>query len=614
MASLNPDQAKAVDANGHLVLGACPGSGKTTVLVARSERLLNSDPSCYVALVTFTKDAANEMKERLVKKLGQSASKRVITGTFHGLSLALLRKKNPKIRPIAESDQMALITQARRVAECSIGVEDVLLHIAEAKSHYPPRPPMGRDEANLVYKEYQKLCSRNGVLDFADLINHSAEGIENGDIDPLPVKYMLVDEFQDTDECQLAWVNAHIKRGVQVTVVGDDDQSIYGWRAAMGYRGMKSFADTHKAQVLTLPLNYRCSPDILMPARKLIEVNKDRLQKAIQAFQTEPGDISALRFPTKSHEAKHCAEYIAASTGSWAVLARTKASLSALERHLNVNQVPFQRIGGSGFWDGAIPSALLNILQALVYRNAVGVLGALQWANLLASSQAEHPDKNISADDYVERLFETHQGDSATDKDVRAFVEAWRGWRETLNMPNLESPTIGAVGTWMKSRVGDTKTDKSAKKREKIISDAVYVLKKLKGPIYKRVNAVQMSGNADDSVASLKLMTLHASKGLEFDRVWMIGCNDGIIPHSKSVLESASSPEEGIAEERRLFFVGMTRARKELICSFADFDKVDADEPVPLQPSPFIAESGMPIEDDGVSFVQAFTSEATDAA
>lgn len=601
---INPHQKAAVNVAGHAVVSACPGSGKTTVLVERVVRLLGASDAS-VAVVTFTKDAAREIQARLRKRLGERLAQRAICGTFHGLSLALLRRHEP-ISPIAEAQQIAMVVQAiRKAGVTDMNVDQALDYIVSQKSTYPANPPVTNCDYGLVYREYQVLCHRNGVMDFADLINTSTERIESCLIDPLPVGFMLVDEFQDTDQCQLAWVMAHKNRGCEVLVVGDDDQSIYGWRNAMGYSGMSAFARQSNATMLTLPINYRCCPEILNAAKQLIEHNSSRITKAIEAARTEAGSIHALEFVSQSNEARACVDYIATTgPGDWAVLARTKSLLGAVERELNVRSIDCHRIGGSSFWEKPLPETMLNLLQALQYGQALGVLSVLQWAGFLSDSNARHPSANQSADAYVEQLLVDHPGSDGNSEGIKAFAEAWEGWRETLSS-GLVDVTIGAVGMWMKGRVGARVDDtEKALVRTNIIRDSVTALKRIQGTLPQRLNTVRMSGQERKGSDCVRLMTLHASKGLEFDRVWMIGCNDSILPHSRSVLETGKNSTEGMAEERRLCYVGMTRARNELFLSCSGMDRLDQKASNSLQPSPFIAEAGLSLIRDGENYIR----------
>ncbi|MGF6960803.1 superfamily I DNA/RNA helicase [Paraburkholderia youngii] len=273
---LNPQQREVAERRGHCVAIACPGAGKTKTIAAKAALLL-SDPAAIVGAVTFSKDAAVELRDRILALAGDGTRKRLIAGTFHSLAFRQLGK-----RDIAtDGDRMALI--ARVIAELGLDCkpEDVVPVIEGIKTNFG-RVEAGTGDAQ-IYAAYQASLERNGKIDFQDMLRLAVAGMEAGDIEPYHFTDLLVDEFQDTDPLQYRWVELHAQAGANVTVVGDDDQSIYGFRAALGFRGMESFATSFNARRVVLGSNYRCHDEILSAADRVIRNNADRILKVLRA-------------------------------------------------------------------------------------------------------------------------------------------------------------------------------------------------------------------------------------------------------------------------------------------------------------------------------------------
>ena len=293
MIQLNPEQQEVVDHDGHSLVVACPGSGKTRVIVVKIGHILSRSPKSRVCAVTFTRDAANELKKRLIDDIGSEVvNKRTRVGTFHSLAIRQLRACGQIGKVASPAEQQIFVQRALASCEADITYEEAVQTIETVKSSRGPVP----EEDSPLYQAYAALLKRAQVEDLYDVLKKSLTLMQQGVVPPYPVEYMLVDEFQDTDEIQLAWVLEHVKAGTRVTVVGDDDQSVYSFRRALGYQGMDRFRTATGATLIALGTNYRCRSEILSAAETLICHNQERIAKTLRAARGEGGKVSSQRY------------------------------------------------------------------------------------------------------------------------------------------------------------------------------------------------------------------------------------------------------------------------------------------------------------------------------
>jgi superfamily I DNA/RNA helicase len=293
----------------------------------KAARLLNKESGNLVA-VTFTKDAAEELKSRIVKQSGDDKVNRIAAGTFHSLCISMCKKAGIKFDLINE--------QQRQFIFKKIGVYFSENYTAQEVQEIVDRLKCSMNGAfKSDHKEmldlYQKELAHYGKSDFQDIIIRTVELLEQKKISPINCKWMLVDEAQDMDEWQLEWVLLHAKSGIHCTVVGDDDQAIYAFRGSLGYEGMMKFQRETRATVLTLPTNYRCHSEILMPAAMVIQNNLDRVEKSIKSEKGEGGRIIVESVERVEEEADYVVTVLNVSqikdgkTGQWGLLARTNS-------------------------------------------------------------------------------------------------------------------------------------------------------------------------------------------------------------------------------------------------------------------------------------------------
>ncbi len=288
---LNPAQREVVNLRQHCVAVAVPGGGKTATIAAKAAVLL-ADPNVIVGAVTFSKDAAVELRDRILALARADAKKRLLAGTFHSLAYKQLGRRDGGAPDIAtDGDRTGLLIQVLSDIGLDWKVEDAIAAIEAIKTNFGQVQSGSAEE--MLYRGYQDSLDRNGKIDFQDMLRLAVEGMQNGTIEPYPFTYLLVDEFQDTDPLQYQWIALHAQAGSIVTVVGDDDQSIYGFRSALGFRGMESFIRQFDAQPVVLGNNYRCHAEILGAADRIIRNNRDRIPKELVAHKARAGRFSS---------------------------------------------------------------------------------------------------------------------------------------------------------------------------------------------------------------------------------------------------------------------------------------------------------------------------------
>lgn len=566
---LDPQQERAVYFDGNAMISACPGSGKTRVLSCRAAHIL-SDPKTRLVAVTFTRDSAAELKRRILELCDRSPSGRLYTGTFHSCALGQFKRTKRPVRVLGGGEQITVYRRSwEKTPEAQIlTLEEAIQGVDAIKSSMDPAPgpdsPLGA-----FYRAYQDTLAAMGVFDFADLLIQSVLSMRAGDLPPLPVTHMLVDEAQDMDAVQYAWIECHAKNGAQVTIVGDDDQSIYGFRSAMGYDGMMRFKRQFQANHISLSTNYRSCSEIITVATSLVSNNKARVEKGIRPHRDVPGKVEIVKSMDRFDEAETLYRTVLPTEpGDWAVLGRTNRILDVVEMVLCTKQIPCTRIGGKNFWEGQEPAVFLGLLKSLVKGDGVGDLLALHWAGvpkaLLDSVQNgandwEHIRHNIAdlPDDVM---------DKAGKKLISGFLERRRRWVTSLATGRVKL-VISGVSDWCQS------LDKNSKKNQ-VFQWCEEALNRLSGTLDSRIYTLTQQGKKKgEGSEGVKLMTIHNSKGLEFPNVWVIGAEEGLLPHLESTIE----------EERRLAYVAMTRAMDRLVLSYSVQDTT---------PSRFIGEAG----------------------
>jgi len=549
---LNPHQERAVTATGHCTILACPGSGKTRVLSARAAHLLANNPKGRLCAVTFTRDAAVELRSRILQACGPAHARRLADGTFHSLALAQIKRfsKERPPRLLAEGERLAVLRRCWKQHASNLSFESVIQGIDKVKSRLAP--PMFSDPAmEAVFHGYQDLMESEGAMDFSDLLLTTVRKMTYGEVPPLPIRWLLVDEAQDMDEVQMEWILLHGRAGIEVTLVGDDDQSLYAFRHALGYEGLQEVTFALSASETTLPINYRCAPNILAHAAKLIAHNKNRAFKKISAHKEDPGEITILRLPDRWTEADQIVNTIinAGDDHEWAILARTNLILDAAEVALSDSGIAYSRSGGKSIWEHSIGTVFAGLLRSALDDSWTGIANALSFCGIHAEWVNGHSRRTSGgcAKRLESAIDQIHE--EAPKKTLTRLQMGLTSWRDQIARGR---PTLVVHG------IAGFLTDYCKHNQLNMLRKLEAALAKMPGTLAQRLSTLGRNNQARQK-STIQIMTLHASKGLEFDNVWIMGCEDGNLPHTDSTEE----------DERRLFYVGMTRARARLILSNA---------------------------------------------
>ncbi len=607
LSGLNPAQQQAVTSDSrHLLVLAGAGSGKTRVLVHRIAWKVQVDGASPYAIlaVTFTNKAAREMRERIDQLIGM-APNAMWVGTFHGLAHRLLRAhyqeaKLPENFQILDSDdQLRMVKRVMRALDLDEqrwapkqiqwwinGQKDEGLragHIQESGD--PTLATMLR-----VYRDYEELCQRLGVIDFAELLLRSLElwrdNPELLDHYQSRFQHILVDEFQDTNAVQYGWLRLLAGNRCQLTAVGDDDQSIYGWRGARIENILSYEKDFAAVETIKLEQNYRSTANILNAANAVIVKNSDRLGKQLWTESGEGELISLYAAFNERDEARYVADQIAAGVANgrrldeMAVLYRSNAQSRVLEEALLQSDIAYRIYGGQRFY------------ERLEIRNALAYLRLVQ---------------NRDDDPAFERVVNTPTrgiGDRTLDA-VRSKARAdqislWQA-ALALRSDGLAARAAGSLGSFIEliDRLADEAEelvfrelvehivsrsgliDFHAKERGERGQARVENLQELvtasgnfqaedeeQSVLSQFLDQVALDAGdhqAEQDQDAVQLMTLHSAKGLEFPVVFLVGMEENLFPHKMSIDEPGR-----LEEERRLAYVGITRAREALQLSFAE--------------------------------------------
>lgn len=550
---LNPFQERAVAATGHCTILACPGSGKTRVLSERAARLLANHHKGRLCAVTFTRDAAEELRSRILASCGQAHARRLAVGTFHSLALAQLKRASRKkpLRLLSEGERLAVLRRCWEQHAPELSFDEVVRAVDAAKARLTP-PLFSAPPLEALFHAYQDLMESEGAMDFSDLLLASVRKMANGEMTPLPIRWLLVDEAQDMDEVQMEWILLHGRAGVEVTLVGDDDQSLYAFRHALGYAGLREITFALSATETTLPVNYRCAPNILAHAAKLIAHNKDRAVKKITAHRDDLGEVRVVRAPSRWDEVDLIAEAIKKSgeDQEWAVLGRTNSLLDAAEAALSDAGLPYTRSGGKSVWEHSIGSVFLGLLRTTLDDSWTGVANALSFCGIhpeWVNGYSRRTSGGCAA--RLDMAIDHTQEDDSTRKILIRLRMGLAGW---VKQAAKGRPSLVVHG------VAGFLADYCKPNQLNLLRRLEASIAKMPGSLAQRLSILGRP-NANRQKPAVQIMTLHASKGLEFDNVWVMGCEDGNLPHTDSTEE----------DERRLLYVGMTRARHRLILSSA---------------------------------------------
>ncbi|HSB36077.1 MAG TPA: UvrD-helicase domain-containing protein, partial [Thermoanaerobaculia bacterium] len=625
---LNAEQAAAVShGEGPLLVLAGAGSGKTRVLTRRLAWLVaHGVPQEAVVAVTFTNKAAGEMKERVASLLSTDRP-RSFVGTFHAFGVRLLRRFPaeagvPRSFVVFDADdQLAVVKRAMKelaLPEKMATPRSLLARISQAKnSGIPVADFAGRFGAALgprladLCRAYEKTLRASQALDFDDLLVLSAKLLaENADVLALmrrSVRHLLVDEYQDTNRVQARLVKALAGERGNAFVVGDEDQSIYRWRGADVSNILDFATEFPGARTVRLEQNYRSSSAILDAAGAVVAENRRRLGKTLRATKRGGERVRLLVFDEERDEAREIVSRLSASRRSdpsWqvAVLFRTNAQSRPFEDELLRANVPYLLVGGTKFYERAEIKDALAYLRLLrnpdddvSFRRVVNVPARGIGVATLEALEASAAAKACSLFAALAEL-----PDGMTDrarKALREFRTLVAGLRELAGSEGTgAAAAVAAVleGTGLLALYGRSSDPEDEARRENLdeLLSAAREHERANASgaegddpsLAGFLDAVTLRSDADeaDERKGVLLITLHAAKGLEFDEVFLAGMEDGSLPHV-----SSQGDDEEVEEERRLAYVGMTRAKERLTLSYVRRRMVRG-EWMSREPSPFL--------------------------
>ncbi|EOD2821271.1 TPA: DNA helicase Rep [Providencia stuartii] len=608
---LNPSQQQAVEfVDGPCLVLAGAGSGKTRVITNKIAHLIRQcgyQPR-QIAAVTFTNKAAREMKERVAQTLGRKEARGLIISTFHTLGLEIIKREYKALGIKAnfslfdDQDQMALLKEL--TFDLLEEDKDLLQQLISSISNWKndllaPEQVLAKVKSEKehrfaeCYRRYELHLKSCNVLDFDDLISkptlllsHNEEVRERWQ---QKIRYLLVDEYQDTNTSQYQLVKLLVGQRARFTVVGDDDQSIYSWRGARPQNLVLLSQDFPKLNVIKLEQNYRSSERILKAANILIANNPHVFEKKLFSTLGYGAPLKVITANNEDHEAERViGELIAhhfinkTQYKDYAILYRGNHQSRIFEKMLMQNRIPYRISGGTSFFSRPEIKDLLAYLRVITNpeddsaflrivntpRREIGpktIQKLGEWANQRGKS-------------LYQASFDLGLEQTLTGKGLTALQQFTR-WMEKIVQQSEREPLLAVrdllremdYESWLYETSASTK---AAEMRMKNVNQLfTWMSEMIEGDdlndpmsldqVVTRFTLRDMMerGEDDEESDQVQLMTLHASKGLEFPYVFLVGMEEGLLPHQSSI------DEDNIDEERRLAYVGITRAQKELFFS-----------------------------------------------
>lgn len=638
MSRLNPRQQEAVNyVGGPMLVLAGAGSGKTSVITRKIAYLIQQCGirAQYIVAVTFTNKAAREMKERVSSLLRGGEGKGLTVSTFHNLGLNIIRKEyvhlgyKPGFSIFDEGDIKALLSDIMQKEYAGDdGVDEIKHYIGSWKNDLvTPEEALAsarnpkEQTAAVVYTHYQRTLKAYNAVDFDDLIMQPVKLFQDHP-EVLEkwrnkVRYMLVDEYQDTNASQYLLVKLLVQQRAHFTVVGDDDQSIYAWRGARPENLMQLKEDFPSLKVVMLEQNYRSTSRILKCANVLISNNPHAFEKQLWSEMGHGDPIRVIRCRNEEAEAERVAMEILTlhlrtqrPYSDFAILYRGNYQAKLIELKLQHHQIPYRLSGGTSFFSRQEVKDLMSYFRLLVnpdddnaFLRVINVprreIGSTTLEKLGNYASARKISMYAACDEIgLGELMDSR----FTDRLAR-----FKRYMDNLRQQCAQNDPIAALRsmvmdidyeTWVRSQ---TSSDKAADFRMGNVWFLIDALKNtlerdeegemtIEEAIAKLVlrDMLERQQEEEEGAEGVQMMTLHASKGLEFPYVFIMGMEEEILPHRSSI------EADTIEEERRLAYVGITRARQNLAMTFAAKRK-QYGETIECMPSRFLDE--LPPED-----------------
>lgn len=631
---LNPAQREAVvNTEGPLLVLAGAGSGKTRVLTYRIAYILekmHAQPNQILA-VTFTNKAANEMKSRVEKLLGLPVQNLWI-GTFHSISARILHREAKYLGYQAnfsiydtedQENQIKRIMAFLNIGKDSLTPAQVQYVISDAKNKLMDARQFEKSATNFrqqqiskIFWEYETALRKNNAFDFDDLIIKPIELFTNQpallEKYQAQFRYILVDEYQDTNKAQYYWIKLFAKKHQNLCVVGDEDQSIYRWRGADLNNILNFEKDYLKSKVIRLEQNYRSTQIILSAANAVVSKNNFRLGKNLWSEKGSGEQIQIFQVENEVSEGRRVVEIIKQeqlkkqiSLNELVILYRTNAQSRALEEQLRRAGIPYSIVGGIKFYERKEIKDILAYLKMLVNpRDSMSLQRIINFP-----SRGIGPGTLKILTDYalkmqiplyqtLSRLEEMPDLKTGIAKLILEFYQTLEFYRNQLKQLNAYQLSEAIINDFELKSIYE-KTDQVEDENrleninELLNSIKIFVEQRSEqtdlGSYLDEISLLTDIDRWDPDRPSVTLMTLHSVKGLEFQVVVITGLEDGLLPLSRN-----SEKDEELEEERRLFYVGMTRAKERLYLVYAQtrhrFGKMDYGSVFRNFPSRFLKE------------------------
>lgn len=598
--ALNPAQREAVNSlQGPVLILAGAGTGKTRTVTCRMSALLeNGIDASNILAVTFTNKAASEMRDRVIDMVGKKRGNKLTVCTFHSLCVRILRRDiervgyGSKFVVMAGGDQVGIIRQLivrKGGAKEKLKPAEVMGEISKAKSGEKPLDEIKDGLIREIAIAYQNELRAQNAVDFDDLLllgeKILREHPEAREFWQQQYRYVTVDEFQDTNSLQMRLLQQLVAKPYNICVVGDDDQSIYGWRGADVTNILQFENFFPNPKVIRIEENYRSTQAVLEVANSLIKNNIGRREKQLKP--TIPGGdlVRLVSMPGEQEEAEWVVQEILSirdegkELEDFAILFRTNGQIRKMEEALREVKIPYRMVGAQSFYDRKEVRDVLGYAQLLDGAEAdVSLLrvlnlpprGISQNTAVLAGDWSREKDQSIWKT-LLDEEFHAQLPTRAVSS-INAFVaELEDHQRQVVNGDNA-----GVVlDRWLREMdfvawlMRQCKTDKERDARREaigsVVGDITTAMKKgIKLRDFLDKTALDSDKNDDDldKKSGVTLITLHASKGLEYPVVFLLGLEEGILPHKRSVEEGTKD------EERRLLYVGITRAKELLTMTY----------------------------------------------
>ena len=625
---LNPEQFRAAThPEGPMLILAGAGTGKTRVLTARIAWLVSQgvDPACILA-VTFTNKAAREMRERVAASVTSEQARQITLSSFHALCVRLLRKHasllgyKENFSIFDDGDQMGLIKKiAARIHDKQDPLDPNLAKniISKAKNLGMAEPETTDTALGSLFSKYQNELRTLNAMDFDDLLLQARTLLrdhpEAREEWRTRYRHIMVDEFQDTNALQLELVSLLAgETRPNICVVGDDDQSIYGWRGAEAANLLEFERHFPNPEVIKLEQNYRSTDVILSVANRLIRNNSRRRGKNLWSDRKEGEAVRILLASDDKAEAEFIADEIqaagplSAKARPWtdfAILYRMNAQSRQFEEVLRERRIPYRVVGGKSFFDRREVKDVVAYLSALLNSDDDNALlrvlanpprGIGQATLQLATEAGAKNRKSLLG--ILNDPEHLSVSSAKTRAAIQRFTEDWGAYRIQLQTPGVDVAGLlrglleecGYYEDLKKSCKTETEADGRAENVHELLNAlAGYCQRHPREGARGFLDGLTLEQEREEEKAEeregVTLITLHAAKGLEFPDVWLVGAENGVLPHERSKAEGT------VEEERRLLYVGITRARHRLTITHCSnrrkFGSVSS-----CSPSPFLLE------------------------